>query len=202
MLMPGTPTTKYALPTMAGADAANTIDTYSASLATALDGLLTPSSQGAKNVRPTSTVGTPGKLGRTYLATDTGEIFYDYGTGWAQIGGDEATRLVGVAGQPAFENGWANYGGGEQPVGFYRSGSRVYLQGAASNTSSPSATSIFTLPTGYRPGGNEQFVVMTGATDVPGRIIVASAGQVLRTSIGSSSEPDYTSLAGISFRVA
>lgn len=83
--MPGTPTTKYVLPTLAGSDIGNTIDDWSVSFAAAVDSKLAPSDQGNLASRPVSTVGSPGKSGRTYYATDTGELFRDNGTGWDTV---------------------------------------------------------------------------------------------------------------------
>lgn len=83
--MPGTPSTKWSLPTLAGADLINQTDEYSVALTGAIDPLLAPSDQGALASRPVSTVGSPGKSGRTYFATDTGQLFRDNGTGWDEI---------------------------------------------------------------------------------------------------------------------
>jgi hypothetical protein len=41
--------------------------------------------QGTHAARPISTSGVPGKQGRLYYETDTQLLFWDYGTGWAQI---------------------------------------------------------------------------------------------------------------------
>jgi hypothetical protein len=83
--MPGTPSTKYALPTMAGTDVANTIDEYTVALTGAVDSKLAPSDQGTLASRPPSTGGSPGKSGRSYWATDTRQLFRDNGTGWDEI---------------------------------------------------------------------------------------------------------------------
>jgi hypothetical protein len=83
--MPGTPSSKYGLPTLSGSDGINQTDEYSVTLTTALDGVLTPTSQGTLASRPASGGGPAGKLGRTYLATDTGQLFRDNGTAWDEI---------------------------------------------------------------------------------------------------------------------
>lgn len=49
--------------------------------------------QGTFASRPTSTVGTPGVSGRSYYGTDTGHYYYDFGTGWTDIG-PTATSLT------------------------------------------------------------------------------------------------------------
>jgi hypothetical protein len=61
-------------------------------LAEDVSALLTPYDDGAIGSRPTSTPGSPGIAGRTYRATDTGQLFIDYGTGWLELG--QAVPLV------------------------------------------------------------------------------------------------------------
>lgn len=53
-------------------------------LATDLDDVA-KDSQGLLNDRPLSSGGTPGKAGRYYFATDTGQIFRDHGAGWTPV---------------------------------------------------------------------------------------------------------------------
>lgn len=55
------------------------------SLAVQLDGVAMDD-QGLLGSRPTSTPGTPGKKGRYYYATDTGQLFRDTGTAWVELG--------------------------------------------------------------------------------------------------------------------
>lgn len=83
--MPGTPTTKYQLPTMVGADLARDIDTAVTSLATTVDSKMVGYSSGTFALRPVSTPGSPGVAGRRYRATDTGQEFIDTGTGWVGL---------------------------------------------------------------------------------------------------------------------
>jgi hypothetical protein len=80
-----TTTAKYALRRLTGSNVISDIDAGFTALADDVDLLLTPSASGTLAARPTSTVGSPGKLGRTYKATDTGQLFVDNGTGWDQI---------------------------------------------------------------------------------------------------------------------
>lgn len=47
--------------------------------------LLTPYDSGSLALRPVSTPGTPGIRGREYFATDSRQLFKDYGTGWLDI---------------------------------------------------------------------------------------------------------------------
>lgn len=53
-------------------------------LATDLDGVAMDD-QGTLAARPVSTVQNPGKRGRSYYATDTGQLFRDHGTGWTEV---------------------------------------------------------------------------------------------------------------------
>src|SRR4051794_33091856 len=49
--------------------------------------------QGTLAARPVSTVGSPGKRGRYYFATDTNQVFRDFGTGWVEVG-DSAFNVI------------------------------------------------------------------------------------------------------------
>jgi hypothetical protein len=64
-------------------------------------------------------------------------------------GRDEAWHAVGAAGEPAFQNAWANVGGALQGARFKRVGNVVFVQGHV--TGGAVGTIVFTLPAGYRP---------------------------------------------------
>lgn len=84
--MPFTTTVRYALRKMTGATDANTIDDGFAALADDVDAKLTPYDTGTLASRPTSTLGSPGKAGRTYRSTDkAGVVDLDHGTGWVPL---------------------------------------------------------------------------------------------------------------------
>jgi hypothetical protein len=111
--------------------------------------------------------------------------------GWPNYG--EQWRVVGATGQPAFQNAWVNFGGGLSVVAFYKVGDRVYVKGQVSTGTA--GTTIFTLPTGYRPlerldppitanGAGSAGTVGTNGDVIP----VAAAGNV------------RVSLDGLSFR--
>ncbi len=110
----------------------------------------------------------------------------------------EAVRLVGAAGQPAFRNGWVNFGGTRQGAGFYKDPlGRVHLSGTVKNGSSGA---VWTLPAGYRPGAMLSFTpsLIEGAAS-GGRVeILASTGEIMPTTVS----PAELSLNGISFRAA
>jgi microcystin-dependent protein len=85
--MPGTPTPKHAIPTLAGSDLVRDIDTNVNSALTAIDSKMVAISEGPIGSRPTSTPGSPGVLGRQYRATDQGgKLYFDFGTGWTEMG--------------------------------------------------------------------------------------------------------------------
>lgn len=59
---------------------------YIRNIVAALEALGTIYGQGTLAARPVSTVGSPGKQGRFYFATDDGNLYYDTGTSWNVIG--------------------------------------------------------------------------------------------------------------------
>lgn len=80
-----TPTSRYALKRLLGTTVIKEIDDAQRAFADDLDAKMVGYSEGLAANRPTSTVGTPGVAGRHYRATDTGQIFIDTGTGWAEV---------------------------------------------------------------------------------------------------------------------
>jgi microcystin-dependent protein len=101
--MPGTPTTKYAIPTLAGTDLISDIDTLVNSSLASIDSKMAGYSEGLLSARPTSTTGSPGVAGREYYATDTGQRFKDTGTGWYEIQGAGDLKPSARAAAP---DGW------------------------------------------------------------------------------------------------
>lgn len=79
-----TTTAKHALRWLTGVSIVSDIDAGFQALAEDVDGKMAIAEAGAIGSLPTSTVGTPGKLGRFYRAT-TGQLFFDYGTGWLEL---------------------------------------------------------------------------------------------------------------------
>jgi len=77
--MPTSP--KWETPYPALTDSASMDDQISA-MAFSLDNIAKDVPQGTLANRPVSTVGTPGKVGRYYYATDYAVLFRDFGTGW------------------------------------------------------------------------------------------------------------------------
>ena len=64
----------------------------------------------------------------------------------------EAWHEVGAAGQPAFQNGWSNYGGFSTMAFAKDSAGFVHLKGTI--TGGTFDVPVITLPVGYRPGQN------------------------------------------------
>lgn len=86
-------TTKHDLPYPDASDPAN-VPADMQALADALDPIIAIADQGSLAGRPTSTVGTPGIVGRLYYATDTAQLYWDTGTGWTEIISDGDPRLT------------------------------------------------------------------------------------------------------------
>jgi microcystin-dependent protein len=86
-------------------------DDYLRALVAALAPMLTPAGSGLFSARPASTGTTPGKLGRTWYATDQGVVYYDTGAGWValneQIG--RVTYWAGVGDPPGGTHLEANH---------------------------------------------------------------------------------------------
>src|SRR6516225_5519067 len=66
------------------------------------DAIFAIGQQGTLASRPTSTSGSPGKTARLYYGTDTGHLYWDFGTGWSDIGPASTTIADGsITGGPA-----------------------------------------------------------------------------------------------------
>lgn len=108
-------------------------------------------------------------------------------------------HVVGAAGEPAFENGWVNFGGGLSTVAFRKDPEgRVWLRGQAK--SGTAGTVLFTLPAGYRPPARVDFDTIDGtgsptyALTTAGSIVTnAAAGNVRVTLDGLSFDTETVS---------
>lgn len=107
--MPGE-TDKHQIPYIEGSDAAASIDDVNQAQAERLDDIIAVDSQGTLANRPLSTPGNPGKIGRYYKATDTGQLFRDHGGGWDEItlGGARRAHAVVATEQATTSNAYAN----------------------------------------------------------------------------------------------
>lgn len=147
--MPGTPTTKYGIATLTGSDIVKNGPASINGSLTTIDSLLAPSDQGALSSRPVSTVGSPGKSGRTYWATDTKQLFRDSGTGW-----DEIARVQQQAWQTAALTGFLP----GEVLSYYKDSLGVtHFKGnlhAVGGSTVAGSSTLAALPAGYRPGAN------------------------------------------------
>ncbi|MEO8687856.1 MAG: hypothetical protein ABI611_06520 [Solirubrobacteraceae bacterium] len=108
---------------------------------------------------------------------------------------------LGTTGNPAFENGWENFGPNlYDTAAFYKDPlGVVHLKGSVSGGV---IGSVFTLPVGYRPAKSQFFAVP--ANNAFGDVLVrglsegAQAGKV-QLNTGDTS---FASLDGITFRAA
>jgi hypothetical protein len=128
--------------------------------------------------------GDPGAKGDPGIKGDTGPT-----AGTAAV---EAWHEIGAVGEPAFENGWANYGNPDNVTGgFYKDPfGAVHLKGILS--AGPNSV-IFTLPPGYRPGKILVLPVWRGGAAL---LDIKPDGRV-GMNYGA---PGLTSLDGITFR--
>ncbi len=156
---------------------------------------LTPAARAALSgkVGPAGANGLPGPAGPAGAKGETGPS--------GSVAPPEAFREVGTPGNPAFENGWENFGPGlydtaafsKDPLGV------VHLKGSVAGGA---IGSIFTLPVGYRPAKSQFFAVP--ANNAFGDVLVrglsegGAAGRV-QFNTGNTS---FTSLDGITFRAA
>jgi len=92
-----------------------------------------------------------------------------------------------------FNTGWGNLGGGWQGAAYKKIGDMVFLRGVVARSSGVETT-MFTLPSGYRPAGNHLYPIVSN-NDI-GRVDLSTTG-ALTVSVGS---PDaWVGLDGIFF---
>jgi hypothetical protein len=122
--------------------------------------------------------------------------------GAQQLAAPEAWHTVGAAGEPAFQNGWGNAGGlFATNAGFMiDQDGVVHLRGqVAGGTVSPIENPVFTLPVGYRPGGDRYFFALTtngSNTITPGWVAVNPNGGVF-VGVGDN---HFVALDNVTFR--
>jgi hypothetical protein len=110
----------------------------------------------------------------------------------------EPFHIVGNTGEPAFQNGWTNFGVGVSTGGFYIDpASVVHLKGILNGGTS--GTTAFTLPVGYRPSA---ILVAPGAAGGFGevQIRIDPDGDVVVFCVGGCAGK-FPGLDSISFRV-
>lgn len=110
----------------------------------------------------------------------------------------ETYREIGAAGQPAFQNGWTNFGGAFSQAGFYKdSEGLVHLKGTLLGPGDGSTA--FRLPAGYRPP-EALFLPMAGGGPIAANLIILSGGQVQPTCEGAGA--CAVGIDGLIFRAA
>lgn len=100
-------------------------------------------------------------------------------SGLAALIEGEGWHYVGEAGEPAFENSWANVGtSGIPKLAFrIREAGIVDIQGTV--TGGSSTNRIFTLPEGYRPAYQSYVPIVGYATPVAAYLFITTAGYVV-----------------------
>lgn len=94
-------------------------------------------------------------------------------------------RMIGAAGEPGFLNGWVNYGGVHSPASYKKTGDgQVELRGLVKNGTMD--TTIFQLPTGYRPGTGNFHHTISLANSAPVGIRIGTGGEVSAGTPGTS----------------
>lgn len=109
------------------------------------------------------------------------------------IGASEAWHVVGAAGEPAFENGWA---AGVVAPAFYKDPAGiVWLRGNANGTTIN--TTVWTLPVGYRPAES----ILPFAVDAGNAFAVCQVTDtgIVRARAGGLSQFGFN---GVTFRAA
>lgn len=195
-------TSKHRLRWLPGSNMISDIDAGIQALAEDVDSRMASVDAGSLALRPTSTPGTPGVLGRLYRVTDeSNRIDFDYGTGWIALTAEAELRCkVGSPGNAPFVAGWGAYNllpGYEVPW-YLKHAGIVHMGGLAQRYSGNSGF-IFTLPAGFRPESGLVCPVYCGYQGVRGlgRIDIGANGSVAQTE-GPGSE--FVSLTSITFR--
>lgn len=145
-----------------------------------------------------STNGFTVKSNQTWADTSLLQLWQNNSTTVAYVRADGSlfvgSLLIEAVQTPTFENSWVNFGGGNTNAGYWKDKQgMVHLQGMVK--SGTINTTIFTLPSEYRPSTNKYFTV--NSNNAFGSVIVWSDGRVV-PNVGSNV---FVSLEGISFRL-
>ena len=114
---------------------------------------------------------------------------------------------MGAPGEPAFENGWANFPA-FAPLSFYKDRlGYVHVQGdVRHDMTNGCGTVIFTLPAGYRPATSLGVVAIRqdGGADQEARRVNLSASGTLLLTVGNCSvlPTAILSLGSVTFKAA
>lgn len=95
----------------------------------------------------------------------------------------ESWHYVGAAGEPAFGSGWSNENASNEAVAFklLAEENLVIIKGLAHNSTATNTAPMFTLPTAYRPGTQQQFTCIEnpGASPTLKTVAIQANGQVV-----------------------
>jgi len=105
----------------------------------------------------------------------------------------QCTQAGGSWATGSYNTGWADYGGGYSGAKYKKFGDIVFLKGLVVRNSG-SETTIFTLPSGYRPPASILFAAI--ANDAVARIGIDSSGNVI---LQAGVATPWVSLNGITF---
>lgn len=147
----------------------------------------------------TSVANIPCDRGAIPIVGDTVDVLLDGPAARViNVTGGMVWFTVGAAGAPAFTGAWVQEFG--RPLSFGRdSDGFVHIRG---KTRFGTAADVFTLPSGYRPAADEDFLCMTpgGTTGnglLPCQLKVTSGGAV--QVIGAPSNPQWLSMLATNF---
>jgi hypothetical protein len=99
----------------------------------------------------------------------------------------------------SFQNSWVNNGGAYPGAAYHRQENQmVHLRGLVRSGTVSGSGTIFTLPSGYRPGARLMFPVIcaSGSTRQIGQCDITTVGEVIAIAGANT----YWSLDGIVFR--
>jgi hypothetical protein len=97
-----------------------------------------------------------------------------------------------------FQNGWVNYGAGQQNAQYRKIGDLVYLRGGIK--SGTNGLAAFTLPVGFRPAGVVNLIGPGNTLGQAAHITITTAGAVNVSCEGGSTA--FASLDGSVFSIA
>ncbi len=130
-----------------------------------------------------------------------GRGLYQYINGtWQAAAVDNSTVLVDPWHLLTAEASWVNYGNNAPPLAYKKQDRDVLLQGKLKSGTFTDGTTVFNLPTGYRPQREQTlpFVGYTGAALFLAYFLIDSAGNAkIYSAIGS----DWIVLNGLRFNL-
>lgn len=135
---------------------------------------------------------TNGYAGLFYIE-DVGPV-----TGSAAIPAVAVTPWVALP----FAAGWGNFGGGYQTCQYRKHGDMVQLRGLAATTTTTAATTMGTLPAGFRPPADVLTIAKSAWNTSGGQRMEVFTSGVVSADAPPASANSWCSLAGIQFSVS